>query len=379
MKRLLQVTPVLWFFLFAQLAQADWTPAKRLTWNSGLSIGPAIAVDSSGGLHVVWRDYTPENWEIYYKKSTDGGANWSSTQRITWAAGDSSEPDIAVDISDNLHVVWHESSGEVYYKRSMDGGTSWTSSQRLTRTSGLSNVPDIAVDSSGNLHVVWDDNTPGSVEIYYKKSTDVGTSWTSSQRLTWTSGGSFVPAIGVDSADDLHVVWRDYTPGNYDIYHKSSTDGGDHWTTSRRLTWNSGDSYVRSIGVDSAAGLYIIWNDDSPGNMEIYHKRSTDGGASWGTNQRLTWNSSYSGGPDLAVDASDNIHAVWRDDMSGNMEIYYRKSTDGGAHWTAGRRLTWTSGLTQNPALAVDSSGNIHVVWDNNGSGNAEIYYKKGS
>jgi len=59
------------------------------------------------------------------------------------------------------------------------------------------------------------------------------------------------------------------------------------------------------------------------------------------------------------------------------MEIYYRKSTDGGAHWTAGRRLTWTSGLTQNPALAVDSSGNIHVVWDNNGSGNAEIYYKK--
>jgi hypothetical protein len=56
-------------FLFAQAAHADWTRAKKLTWNSGNSVMPVIAVDPSGNLHVVWFDDTPGNCEIYYKKS----------------------------------------------------------------------------------------------------------------------------------------------------------------------------------------------------------------------------------------------------------------------------------------------------------------------
>jgi len=55
-------------FLFAQVAHADWTPAKRLTLNSGSSLYPAIAVDPSGNPHMVWDDDTPGNREIYYKK-----------------------------------------------------------------------------------------------------------------------------------------------------------------------------------------------------------------------------------------------------------------------------------------------------------------------
>jgi hypothetical protein len=38
-------------FLFVQAAQADWTPVKRLTWTSGFSYVPAIAVDVTGNLH----------------------------------------------------------------------------------------------------------------------------------------------------------------------------------------------------------------------------------------------------------------------------------------------------------------------------------------
>jgi len=38
---------VLALFLFVPVAQADWTPTKMLTWNSGYSEGAAIAIDSS--------------------------------------------------------------------------------------------------------------------------------------------------------------------------------------------------------------------------------------------------------------------------------------------------------------------------------------------
>ena len=48
-------------------AAADWSPVKRLTWTSGRSYDPAMAIDSSNTIHVVWNDSTPGNYEIYYK------------------------------------------------------------------------------------------------------------------------------------------------------------------------------------------------------------------------------------------------------------------------------------------------------------------------
>jgi hypothetical protein len=112
-----------------------WSPSQRITWNAGSSIRPDIAVGSSGQLHVVWADFTPGNLEIYYKKSTDGGYSWMPSQRITWNSGDSAEPALAVDSSGNVHVVWFDDTPgnrEIFYKKSTDEGSMWMSSQRIT-------------------------------------------------------------------------------------------------------------------------------------------------------------------------------------------------------------------------------------------------------
>ncbi len=382
MKRLQLTLLVVGLFLFVQAAQADWTPAKRLTWTSGGSYSPAIAVDSSGNLHMVWYDETSGNLEVYYKKSTDAGAAWSTSQRLTWNSGNSRLPAIAAGSSANLHVVWCDDTPgnyEIYYKKSTDGGATWSTSQKLTGTSGASYCPVIAVDSSGNLQVVWYDSTPGNNEIYYKKSMDAGATWSPSQRLTWNSGASWHPVIALDSSGNPHVVWYDDTPGNLDIYYKKSTDGGTTWPTSQRLTWTSGASYSPAIAIDSSDNLHVVWDDYTPGYPEIYYKKGANEGASWAPSQRLTWTSGSSHAPAIAVEFPGNLHLVWYDDTPGNPEIYYKKSTDGGATWTTGQRLTLTSGSSESPSISVDSSGNIHVVWMDKTPGNMEIYYMKGN
>jgi len=53
-----------------------------------------------------------------------------------------------------------------------------------------------------------------------------------------TSGDSGLPVIAADSGGSLNVVWVDNTPGNSEIFFKKSTDGGAAWTAGKRLTWN---------------------------------------------------------------------------------------------------------------------------------------------
>ena len=306
---------------------SDWGATKRVTWNSGDSNWPAIAIDSNNNLHLVWCDYTPSNWEIYYKKSTDGGSSWG-TKRLTWTSGSSQEPAIAIDSNNNLHVVWHDltpGNREIYYKRSIDEGSTW-SAKRLTWNSGESYCPAIAIDSNNNLHVVWEDSTPGNSEIYYKRSMDGGSTWSATKRLTWNSGLSYWPAIAIDSNNNLHVVWSDSTPGNSEIYYKRSMDGGSTWSATKRLTWNSGNSYYPAIAIDSNTNLHVVWYDHTPGNWEIYYKRSIDGGSTWST-KRLSSTSGDSYCPAIAIDSNNNLHVVWEDSTPGNFEIYYKKGT----------------------------------------------------
>ena len=215
-------------FLCAQLAQADWIAAKRLTWSSVDTAVPEIAVDSSGGLHVVWHSSGP--YAIYYKTSADGGEIWTPGRRLTWNPGNSGWPAIAVDSSDNLHVVWNDDmlgNAEIFYKKSTNSGVAWTTDKRITWTSDYSESAAIAVDSSENLHVVWCGSTPGNCEIFTKRARMWEWTWTTGRRLTWNSGDSWSPAIAVDSFGNLHVVWKSrHTRQQWEIYYRKSTDGG---------------------------------------------------------------------------------------------------------------------------------------------------------
>jgi hypothetical protein len=125
MKRTVIGIAVFGLLFSARSALADWTPVKRLTWTSGYSFAPVVAVDPSDAIHVVWFDSTPGNYALYYKRSTDGGANWSALKRLTWNSSDAFGPALAVASSGDLHLVWEDETAgveEIFYRKSIDGG-----------------------------------------------------------------------------------------------------------------------------------------------------------------------------------------------------------------------------------------------------------------
>jgi hypothetical protein len=289
---------------------------------------------------------------------------------------------LAVDSSDSLHVVWHgdtTGSSEVFYRRSDDAGETWSASKRLTWTSGISTHPDIAIDSSDSIHLVWEDQTPGNSEIYYRNSTDGGENWNMVKRLTWTSDDTSNPALAASSSGIVYAVWDDPIPGNGEIYGKRSTDGGETWSSVRRLTWTSGSSYDPDIAVSPPDSIHLVWAAEVPGDTEVFYQGSTDSGETWRPTRQLTWNTGSSGSVSAAVDSIHAVHIVFMDATPGDLEIHYRKSADGGVNWDPVQRLTWTSGNSYFPVIATDSANVAHIVWRDDISGNIEVYYKNGN
>ncbi len=369
---------------------AQWQPDVRLTNDpafSYISSNNAWCIASSGNsVHVVWYDNRDGNPEIYYKRSTDGGISWSADTRLTNNAADSYYPSVAVSAQAPalaVHVVWvdeRDGNSEIYYKRSADGGLSWGADTRLTNNTATSFHPSVTVSGSV-VHVVWNDNRNGKPEIYYKRSTDGGINWGADTRLTNNFANSLCPSVAVSAqapALAVYVTFVDERNGNSQIYYKRSTDGGISWGADTRLTnnnFNSGISSVAVSGQAPALAVHVVWYDLRDGNWEIYYKRSTDAGINWGTDTRLTNNTAVSWAPSVALSGSA-VHVVWYDNRDGNEEIYYKRSTDGGISWSADTRLTNNAADSYYPSVAVSGSA-VHIVWRDNRDGNVEIYYKR--
>jgi len=360
---------------------AQWEADYRLTTDNETSLASynnAWCVAAyQDTVHVVWHDDRDGNYEIYYKRSDDGGMTWGTDTRLTDEPNGSYTPSVAVT-GQSIHVVWEDDRDmdtEVYHKRSTDAGVTWGSDVHVTVSTGPQGIPSVAVVGE-YVHVAWVDFTlMGNSEIYYGRSTDGGLIWGTPSQISYAGGFSSSPSIAAQESD-VHIAWQDTRFGwyNNEIFYRHSSDDGVTWGNESRLTEDTTFSNTPSIGVD-ANYVHVVWEEMRDGNFEIYYKRSTDYGQTWGQDTRLTDDTGESHSPSIAVSGS-NVHIVWMENRDGNEEIYYKNSVDNGTAWSVDTRLTDDLNASQNASLAVCGE-KVHVVWQDDRDGNWEIYFKR--
>ena len=399
---------------------------NSIYWNDDSSYNPAIAVDSSDRVHAVWQDYTDGVWgtdtEIMYATYTTA-TGWSNITIISdgfnnsyWNDGPSYDPAIAVDSSNSVHVVWEDYTDgvwgtdyEIMYAK-YTTATGWSNATVISDgydgtywNDESSNNPSIITDSSNKVHVTWEDYTDGvwgiDTEIMYATCT-TATGWSNATVISdgfggiyWNDGASYDSAIAIDSSNSVHVVWEDSTDGvwgiDYEIMYATyttATGWSDVTIVSDGLHdiyWNTGASYDPAIAVDSSNSVHVVWEDSTDGvwgtDYEImYAYFSSDLGWSLpkvisdGYNSSF-WNDGYSVNPKIAVDSSNCVHVVWDDSTDGvwgiDYEIMYANFTKIYS-WSNVTVLSdgfggvyWNDGISRYPSIAIGSN-QVHVVWE---------------
>lgn len=274
-----------------------------------------------------------------------------------------------------VHVVWFDErigNREIFYKRSTDGGITWSSDIRLTFDPNDSFDPSISVDGN-NVYVTWTDERDGNYEIYFKNSSDNGLTWGSDRRVTNNNSISYASSISVLNSY-IYIVSQDNRDGNAEIYFNKSTNSGITWIETR-LTYNSADSFDPSVS-SSSNTISVSWTDRRDGfNGEIYYKRSSDGGITWDDDFRLVNDPAFSGHSSI-ISLNSYVFIVWDDNRYGanNYDIFFKRSTDSGISWSSDTRLTTHPNLSLYPCV-TSSGSRVHVVWEDNRNGKNDIYY----
>lgn len=176
--------------------------------------------------------------------------------------------------------------------------------------------------------------------------------------LGWSLAGGGT----VDPAGNVYFSWAGYkrnggATGPVNLYISKSSDGGVTWTSTvvdvsqappDCSAYQCGWAYLGAQIVmtsDDAGTLYALWNMGtvSKGPERIYFARSTNGGATWSAKAQVSTAPAGAAHafPAIAALNSGDVRIAWMDARGGTLwNTYYRSSSNGGATWSAEKDLS---------------------------------------
>jgi len=193
------------------------------------------------------------------------------------------------------------------------------------------------------------------------------------QRLTDDAGEDSEASL-LQTSGGLWLAWCTDRDGNYEIYSKTSADGGTTWSQEECVSQDSHKDTAPCLAEGDGGEVWLVWSSRRPGGgNEIYC--SVFDGAAWSAKVRLTDDPAADIDPCVARGADGSVWVAWCSDRAGgDPEIYCR--TFDGAQWSAAGRLTESPGADLEPALLDMGDGTLWLVWSSDRGGHLEIYHK---
>ena len=329
------------------------------TIDSGDDHDPDVAVDSSGHLHAVWSSTSDiggavgSDADIFY--SVDTGAGWSTPELVhTSGTSDSIDdlgPRLAVDAAGVVHVLWYRRlssiDGQLAYAQRTAGG--WSAPEVPTVPTGTDWNPgsfDLDVTPGGEPQVVWNswaDHAGAGSDTDVFWSHRVSGVWTVAELVndygTSDSSPEDTPRVACASDGEVYALWStSYDPvgGGTDMdlwlakKELTGSKAASTWQPSVMLLSGFGTDVGNDLAPDLVVGsenIDVAWESDSPllfnaagSDFDIFHvsvPRTSSWPAEIGVgvaNPNAFGDSGDDGGVSLAVAPGGAVFFAWHTD-----------------------------------------------------------------
>lgn len=360
---------------FAQVQPPGFTNAVNVSQVSADSELPHVLV-SGDGIFMIWTQSSLGKSDVFFSKSTDGGNTFGSPVNLSGVTnGQSSYPQF-VENNNHIYVVWQSSlsgASSILMTKSLDGGTSFEKPVQISDVSQLSAFPQIAF-SGNHVYSSWiEKSTDNSTNIIFAKSDDRGNSFGVPLHVTHNIGNSGIPKLFADGTQ-VYLTWEDNSHGDYEVFLSKSSDSGASFHVPVDISTTTGQSGTPEVIV-SGNNLYAVWMDNTSGNYDIFFTKSTDGGNTFVKPINISSLKGDSGYPQFTV-WKNNIYVTWTQTMSGiNYDVFFAKSTDNGDTFDKPVNLSNNFGPSGWPKIASD--GNVYVSWVDSTPGKFDILITK--
>lgn len=265
---------------------------------SSMAVDPRLSGPYAGSIYMAWirtGNTNPYAQGVQFTYSRDGGRTWSPEIPVSDQGREFSySPSISVAQDGTIYVAFEQLDNyyignppKLYVDRSTDGGQTWGPDQSIAGASviaigrpdykgrelmliggptcyflRINHFPSVTVSrlDSNTLYATWNDGrwepaaqlcgTPGQhSDIAFSRSTDAGVTWSAPVRLNDDPLGNevdqFQPVIEAGPNGLLGATWYDrrYDPNGYmyDSVYSQSTDGGATWSPNQRVSDLSSD------------------------------------------------------------------------------------------------------------------------------------------
>jgi uncharacterized membrane protein len=373
----------------------DFGDSIRITFDPATSVNLSSVVDGDWNIHAVWEDYRSGNGDIYYVKLDPEGNKLTNDAKISNDSTLSRNPTICVDDDDHIYIVWEDidnGTSELLFAKLWYYVGNITFQENGLRVSDLdpadSMDPDIAVDSTGNLSLVWTDaryeSGNGNLEILYKRLNSDGAALTADTRITGDVGISERPSIDIDSANMAHVVWYDFRDSddgvviNHGVFYRKLSINGAPLTTERRITFASPES-VPDVAVDTDGNVHVTFDDDRYESFDIFYTLLDNNGITILDDRNISpKDPTESRLPRMALSDSNAVDVVWQDASSSGWAVHYSAVGYDGDLEVYDQELTgevFANATAPAVLCAKDNNSMVLFIGQALGSNNTEMFF----
>ena len=239
-------------------------------------------------------------------------------------------------------------------------GVIWGNKINISHTDSLSYMPTLAVKGN-KIAVAWTERHEfqRNFDIYYIESEDKGEHWSDIMKIAGEGDASIngLPCVVIDCTDVVHVVWSK----NYvDLYWTYQC--GDTWATPVNISPNCpGEESWHDVIVDKQNRIWVFWQTygyDGQCRYTVYD------GISWSEPVNFTHQPGGCGAPRVALDTAGNLHVVWSNSTDGyTAHIYYKKYN--GIEWSEAEEVPCVEDLDWacDVRIDVDRTDKVWIIW----------------